>query len=156
MKVINWRPIAELVGITSLVASLIFVGLQLKQSHDVATAAHYQNRADQTMNLHLALIEAGQVQARFRKWVSDDLPASEINIYGWLWIGMDNHHYQYQLGFMDENTWQAQLRTLESIYANCAMRFVWDWRKAGLRSDFVQIVDSLEDHCEEADRPSPG
>ncbi len=147
MKITEWRPIAELVGITSIVASLIFVGLQLRQSQEVAIATQFQNRADQTMNLHLALIEADQVQARFRKWVSDEISTQEINIYLWLWIGMDNHHYQYQFGFMDEDTWQAQQRTLKSAYANCAMRFVWDWRKAGLRSEFVEVVESLEDPC---------
>ncbi len=147
MKVTYWRPIAELVGITSLVASLIFVGLQLRQSQEIAIATQFQNRADQTMNMHLALIEAGEVQARFRKWISEDVPASEINVYGWLWIGMDNHHYQYQLGFMDESAWQAQLRSLKRIYANCTMRFVWEWRKEGLRGEFVNLVHSLEDPC---------
>ena len=147
MKVMEWRSIAELVGITSLVASLIFVGLQLKQSQEVATAAQYQNRADQTMNFHLAMIEAGQVQSRFRKWVSEDIPASEINAYAWVWIGLDNHHYQYTLGFTDESTWQAQLRTIKNVHSNCAMRFVWDWRREGLRSEFVALVDSVKDSC---------
>ena len=148
MKATHWRPIAELVGISSLVASLIFVGLQLRQSQEIAIATQYQNRADQTMNMHLALIEAGEVQARFRRYVSEEVPASEINLYGWLWIGMDNHHYQYQLGFMDDTTWQAQLRNLQNIYANCSMRFVWEWRKEGLRSEFVDFVHALKDPCQ--------
>ena len=147
MKVIGWRPIAELVGIASIVASLIFVGLQLKQSQEVATAAQYQNRADQTMNFHLAMIEAGEVQIRFRNWVSEEIPASGINTYAWAWIGFDNHHYQYTAGFMDDDTWQAQLRGLEDLYGNCAMRFIWDWRKEGLRSEFVTLVESIQDPC---------
>ena len=32
----NWKDIAELVGMTAIVASLIFVGLQLKQDRDLA------------------------------------------------------------------------------------------------------------------------
>ena len=32
----SWKEIAELVGIASLVASLVFVGLQLKQAQDIA------------------------------------------------------------------------------------------------------------------------
>jgi len=32
----NWRGLAELIGVAAIVASLFFVGLQLKQSQDVA------------------------------------------------------------------------------------------------------------------------
>ena len=38
MKSIGWRDAAEFVGISAIVASLIFVGLQLKQSQEIAIA----------------------------------------------------------------------------------------------------------------------
>jgi len=46
MKKISWKEVAEILGITSIVASLIFVGLQLKQSQEIAIAAQYQARTD--------------------------------------------------------------------------------------------------------------
>jgi len=36
MKSIHWKDIAELVGIAAIVASLIFVGLQMRQAQDIA------------------------------------------------------------------------------------------------------------------------
>ncbi|RLC55108.1 MAG: hypothetical protein DRI30_08110 [Chloroflexi bacterium] len=36
MKKTDWKDIAELVGIAAIVASLIFVGLQMKQAQDIA------------------------------------------------------------------------------------------------------------------------
>ena len=36
MKPANWKDIAELIGITAIVASLIFVGLQMRQAQDIA------------------------------------------------------------------------------------------------------------------------
>jgi len=36
MKSMNWKDIAELVGITAIVLSLIFVGLELRQARQVA------------------------------------------------------------------------------------------------------------------------
>jgi hypothetical protein len=33
----RWKGIAELIGIAAIVASLVFVGLQMKQTEDVAT-----------------------------------------------------------------------------------------------------------------------
>lgn len=46
MKALNWKNIAELIGIAALVASLLFVGLQLQQDREIATAqlfADYDN-----------------------------------------------------------------------------------------------------------------
>ena len=38
MNKTNWKDIAELIGISAIVASLVFVGFQLKQSQDIAIA----------------------------------------------------------------------------------------------------------------------
>ena len=38
MKSTNWKDTAELIGVAAIVASLIFVGLQLKQERDLAIA----------------------------------------------------------------------------------------------------------------------
>ena len=38
MRTTNWKDIAELVGIAAIVASLIFVGLQMKQTQALALA----------------------------------------------------------------------------------------------------------------------
>ena len=38
MKVTNWKDIAELIGIAAIVASLIFVGVQMRQDRQIAEA----------------------------------------------------------------------------------------------------------------------
>ena len=48
MKFAEWKDVAELVGIAAIIASLLFVGLQLKQSHEIALATQYQSRAEAT------------------------------------------------------------------------------------------------------------
>ena len=42
MKSMNWKDVVEFVGIAAIVASLLFVGLQLKQSQEIAVAAQYK------------------------------------------------------------------------------------------------------------------
>ena len=114
------RFVAELVGLVAIVASLIFVGLQLKQSQDIALATQYQARAEATHSLTLAHLEAGYVPRApsLRAGLSDEVSAADINTYLWLWIQMDNHYYQYEAGFLSEETWQAQLRNTQGIYAD--------------------------------------
>lgn len=145
------KDIAELVGLAAVVASLAFVGLQLKQSQEIALATQYQARAEATMELALAHLEAGYVPPvpELREGLGEGVTAADVNTQLWLWIQMDNHYYQYQAGFMPEDAWRAQLRNVRAIYAACALRFVYDWRRNGLRDEFNTLVDSLEDPCAE-------
>ena len=41
MKFKEWNEIAELVGVAAIVASLVFVGLQMKQTQDIARTEVY-------------------------------------------------------------------------------------------------------------------
>ena len=147
MDFTRWKDIAELIGLAAIVSSLVFVGLQMKQSQDIALATQYQARAQATMDLSLAHMEAGHVIPPLQGGVTEEITGAEINTYLWLWIHMDNHYYQYQHGFMSEDSWQVQLRNMNGIYAACPLRFVYDWRKAGLRDDFVALIESFDDPC---------
>ena len=149
MKFADWKDSAELIGIVAIVASLVFVGLQLRQSHEIALATQYQARAEATQNLHLASIEADYLAPipALRNGIGDKFSARDINVFLWLWIQYDNHFYQYESGFLEESAWQAQLRNIRRLYSICDARFVYEWRKIGLRSEFVELVESLEVPC---------
>ena len=67
------KDIAELVGITAIVASLLFVGLELRQSHQIAIAAEYQERVATVIDIYNTQIQSeivlryfGLVGARLR------------------------------------------------------------------------------------------
>jgi hypothetical protein len=151
VKIAHWKEIAEFFGIVAIVASLIFVGLQLKQGHEIALATQYHSRAETTQNLHLAGIESGWTIPVLRDKISDEVTVRDINLWLWFWIQMDNHFYQYQAGFLEESAWQAQLKNIEEAYTFCNVRFVYEWRKKGLRPEFVEVVESLTDPCLSSD-----
>ena len=44
----SWKDIAELIGIAAIVASLIFVGLQMRQAQQIAIAETYQQETAST------------------------------------------------------------------------------------------------------------
>jgi len=125
------KDIAELIGLVAIVASLIFVGLQLKQSQEIALATQYQARAETTMNLSLVHLEAGYTPRipSLRAGVSDEVSSEDINTYLWLWIAMDNHYYQYQAGFLSEEAWQAQQRNTKGIFADCPICSAFDFMR---------------------------
>lgn len=147
MTNVPWKSIAEIVGISAIVASLIFVGLQLKQSQEIALASQYQARADATMNYFNTHLETGYVLSIFRDKVTDTVSAEDIASSMWYWTAIDNHYYQYQSGFLAETAWQGQLRSMKRFYNICPYRFIYEMRKLTFRSELVALVDSWEDKC---------
>jgi len=118
----------QLVGMAAVVASLLFVGLQLKQSQDIAIASQYQARFDSTVEVMgaylgnstamsvigqdaLSVIESSnKVPADVKNWLAEQ-PAQELGyraVRGFLNLKIsDNHYYQYQSGFLSEEAWAA-------------------------------------------------
>ena len=58
MKNTDWKGIAELIGIAAIVASLVFVGLELKQSRDVAVATARDSTVEGFRELNFARMNA--------------------------------------------------------------------------------------------------
>jgi len=121
----------------------------VRASHEIALAAQYQARAEASQALALAHIEVGYVPfvPELRRGVENGASAEDINTMHWLWLQMDNHYYQYQAGFLPQDAWDAQLRNTRELFEFCDLRFVYDWRKSGLREEFASLVASFDDPC---------
>ena len=127
MKETDWKGVAELVGIAAIVASLIFVALQMKQSQEVAIATQYQERAALTIETIVArsqipgLVEStgARLKAEFDQYDSEGKSTGEI---GNLWFAarlslaaFDNAHFQWQAGYLSDEAWEMQNRTLRFL-----------------------------------------
>ena len=134
-KLNDWM---QVFGIFALVASLIFVGLQMKQTHEIALAGQYQSRAQTTIDYFLVRMESDQVNPRY---------AAQIR-----WALMDNNHFQYQQGFLTNETWKAYANFVRDLYADCEDRLVFEDSKAARRASFVEFVESHGGTCIEDSR----
>ena len=146
MKSTNWKDIAELVGSATIVASLIFVGLQMKQSHDIALAAQYQARAQATMDLYTAAIEAGYDWSSAAKPEAEQTPveiAAAESVRRWGWTAFENHHFQYQAGYLTQESWDGLRNRIRDLYANPAGRATFEGRKRYMRQSFVDYVEQI-------------
>ena len=147
MNKASWRNVAELFGVVAIVASLAFVGLQLKQSQEIAIASQYQARAEATMDFFNTHIEAGYLIPPFRDIVSETNSAQDITAGLWYWVAFDNHYFQYQSGFLSEGVWQGQLRSMKDFHSFCVTRPIYERRKHAFRRELVALVESWEDNC---------
>ena len=64
MKNANWKDIAELIGISAIVASLVFVGLQIRQDRNVAQADAWLQHVETQVNLAQVIGEHADVWSK--------------------------------------------------------------------------------------------
>ncbi len=113
MKFENWKDGAELVGIVAIVASLVFVGIQLKQSQDIAASQIYQERTNASVAAAIAIAQNKDIISAMVKGGSNDfesITSAEqiatviaISGYAMLW---DNAYYQYEQGYLSSDGWE--------------------------------------------------
>jgi hypothetical protein len=64
MKKANWKDVAELIGIASIVASLIFVGLEMRQAQQIALADGQITAASATMSYEAIILNHPDIWTR--------------------------------------------------------------------------------------------
>jgi len=144
----KWKDIAEIIALLAVVASLIVVAIELRQTQVALQAQAYQARAFQSFDHHMDMVEKSELDALFRgSWASDfqleQLTTVERRqlerLYFALRADYDNEHYQYQNGFLDPGFYFAT--TVSDIKT-----FTPVWRKLGVdesRPAFHAEVDRI-------------
>jgi len=122
-KLNDWM---QVFGIFAVVASLIFVGFQMKQSQEIAIANQYQARAVTAVELQEARQQSEVISRREGQlWMDsyglpdgfdENLTAEEFGVLIFdarrVLYAYDNNHFQYNAGFITEEAWQANRATI--------------------------------------------
>jgi len=163
MRSADWKDIAELVGIAAIVASLIFVGLQMKQSQDIAIADQYQSRADAALEFYVgrmqndsaleliaieiqANIDNGQVPEAIRRSMEKEGPqilAARHLHYRSNITMFDNYHFQYEQGFLTEDAWLGFRRRLKGLLSNDVYAALYEQMETQFRSSFREACSQI-------------
>ena len=153
IKKISLDSWVQLIGMLSVVAGLVFVGLEMQQSQKIALAGQQANRVQLFSSMMDANNEQGIDQQKLQMILSGQIPMTED--YEWvvmnglhrMWWIYENDFLQNELGLMDENIWQAKRNAMEANYNFCDGRPVFDIRKNTLDSRLVELVESFPDEC---------
>ena len=165
----------QILGMLAIVASLVFVGLQLKQAQDIAIASQYQARLDSASGHHTALLESDPalrvigtgilediqaeagMPAEYKAWAASQ-PVEELAfryIGGVIFLkSHDNVYFQYQRGFLSEEAWTA-LRAQLKLGLNddrSWSRAVYEANPEVWRESYRQLIDGLLNEGQDAAR----
>ena len=130
MKKIRLDTWIQLVGMLSVVAGLIFVGIEMRQTQRVALAAQQQQRAATLIEIIGTFSEANSPLS-WLDFVSEDFDVSEENSRALgenaayqLWMIYENDYLQYELGLMDNDIWEAKLAAMRYLVGRCQFQDV--------------------------------
>ncbi len=162
-KLNDWM---QVVGIFALVASLIFVGLQMRQEHEIARVMMYQERASSVAEVAIAAAVSPEAMAAMIKSAFGD-PNQEILMDGWagpitaqdMVLGSfqvnaflalaDNSYFQYQEGFLPRDHWMSVRSTLK----NTAVRLPFlryriaqslDQQRPEFREELISLIAEID------------
>ena len=142
------RDWLQIIGQFGVVASLVFVGWQVKQDHEIARSVAYQARSDTVAEFYWTVATDAVARSAMEKirTGSTELTGEEAVAAQWIWASgkeiMQNSYFQYQHGYLDDEHW-AQIRSLIKIYLQVpSSRSVL--RDGNSRQSFQELIDEIE------------
>ena len=138
----------QLLASIGVILSLIFVGVQIQQSREIAIADIYQQRTALLISqlnpflpperIHEAIekISAGQPLSASENRMMSTLMSTRIAYW-------ENNHFQYQLGLLDEEQWKASQNNIRRLGSVPNFRETWLLERHEVRKSFADEVDKI-------------
>ncbi len=141
----NWLQLLASVGV---ILSLIFVGVQIQQSREIAIADIYQQRTDLLLqNFSVAVPAETEFRAFMKNRSGEPLDPDEqyalINRYAARIAYWENNHFQYQIGLLPEEQWEASKNSIRGQAKQQAFLDTWEMERFQLRKSFAEEIDEL-------------
>ena len=145
MKTSNWRESAELIGIVAIIASLIFLGLQIRQTQAIATSEMNAGALITTLEESNAIIENAEIWAKGN--AGEDLTAIEEVVFERLVLNFNDRYYfavQQQLELGRESEAALDIATYAGfLFENPGALRVWRAHESRNRK-YRNLVDPNE------------
>ena len=140
------------IGMLSVLAGLIFVGLEMRQSQEIALAGQMQSRAEQITDYNLTFIENADSDDLYamanekyseltekQKWLSDLQGRWQLQM-------QQTSVWMYQQGFLSEDRWLPTKVRMQGLYDNCERRHIFN---AALETAYQNFLNTIPDNCSE-------
>ena len=128
MLTISFTGIANFLGVIGIIGSLLFVGLELRQSHRIALADQIQSRNAMLSNFIIAPLNGSATALRMWGEQGNDLTEEERLVRSQITrhriLTLTNAWQQYELGLLSLEAWQQAESRARGIWDNCSTRYM--------------------------------
>ncbi len=156
MQRTNWKDIAELVGITAIVASLIFVGLEMRQTRSLAMAETYQSRTDSEMFLFSFMSQPDLRRIWLKTFDDEALTADDelllLLSFMMRFAYLENLHFQIENGMLSRELWIRNLHSLVPFFVAPRVVEWWELNRDNWRSSFSRDIDGFIESIDRDDQ----
>jgi len=138
--------ISQIIAAVAIVASLIFVGLQIRQSDRIQRAVMRQSRADRIIGVFRNAAEPHMLAASAKAAVSpetmsvEEIQSLRAGIMA-LILNLEDQMWQQKQGLLDDASVQRTKHAGARMMASPAMRAMWQLMRPGL---FPEQVETFE------------
>jgi len=145
----KYGDLFQIIGVIGIISSLIFVGLELRQTQKIAIAGQQQARTILRTNQLLSTYEFNPEEIGVENIAWED--QSKIQRYNreqrqvYYWTVMENNYYQYIQGMMDQVIWNKEKQYIQLAWNTCHLRYVFDAQI--FIEPFIKYVKNLPDLC---------
>ena len=133
----KFNEVAELVGIVALVASLIFVGLEMRQSQKIALAEIEASFVSASVELERLISDNSEVWAR--GIADEELDDSDAVIFESILVALSNRNWsmQHQMRLVDRGEMADQNvhKFAAFLHRRPGLRRAWAEREANMKAD---------------------
>ena len=148
MKVEEINDWLQVVGLVAVAISLVFVGFELKQSRDIAIADIYQQRTELGFQLitesygNEAFVSGANKLRRGEELTEYEEAQIRADHFRWL-THWENLHFQYELGLLSQEQWDASLNGLRYTVQDESFLEVWNYGQDMWRASYANLINNL-------------
>ena len=151
-KAMTLQELAQIGGVIGVVASLIYVAIQIRNNSRAVRAATYHQMSLGTASIWMLLAQNPELTSLFRRGFADieSLDPDERNRLMFMMMAYMRHNenawFQHALGTLSTTDWHAVAADLDSVFVSPGARAMWPIIKNRSNEKFRAHVDAIVVH----------
>ena len=140
-----WKETAEVLGVLGVIASLVFVAMEIRQNTDAVRSTAIQGMLDQSFAANLTPVDNASLRDAIYS-TPEELTDDQRRQLGWFYAALIrlqlNRYSQAGIGVVDEAT-VLDLGARGGVYQTATFRSWWKLQGGRYSDDFEQWFDSI-------------
>ena len=147
MSLTDLTSLASLVSSVAVLVSLLFIGLQIRQSNRNQRSLMQQGRSARNVELLSRLSDPRLSDVMLRVSNGETLTDTDYFVlYGYMasvFWSYEDCFFQFHSGMLDAKSWASDVTTLRRLLGNPAYRSVWRFARGGIGDEYRSFLDGL-------------